>query len=155
MLQDIVASVTNSSESSSETDMDLHSIYAPGVIGLSDSSSTTTFTFSSSDSKLSVNCILKSSDTSSSNSDSEISDEEFEGTGFEVEYHHRALLQVIEWVYTIQYWISRQPIIRTSATFDNRLNRRHEYPQLFRNFARMDPDTFDSLVNRLEIAEVF
>lgn len=155
IFEDIVDSVTNSSESSSETDIDLHAIDAPGVTGLPDYSSSTTSTSSSSDFSLSVNSSSRSSESSSFNYDSEISEEEIEGTGFKVEDHHRALLQAIERVYATRYWVSRQPIIRTSATFDNRLHRRHEYPQLFRNSACMNPDTFDALVERLEIEEVF
>lgn len=69
ILEDIVDSVTNNSEPASEADIDLHSIDAPGVTGLSDFSSSTTSTSSSSGSSLIVNSLSRSSESSGFNSD--------------------------------------------------------------------------------------
>lgn len=157
-LEDLVSSLAENSSISSKTNTSLSSTTTNNFEWLSDSSSSTNSASNSSSSSThssSFDSISLSSRNSESSSDSETQDHEIEDNGSELLDQHRALLQVIEWVYTTRYWVIRQTIIRTSATFDNRLERRHQYPQLFRNSVRMDPHSFDSLVQRLEVAEVF
>lgn len=113
-LEDLVSSLAENSSISSKTNTSLSSTTTNNSEWLSDSSSSNNSASSLSSSSThssSFDSLSLSSKNSESSSDPETQNHEIEDNGSELIDQHRALFQVIEWVYTTRYWVTRQTII--------------------------------------------